>query len=276
MQKIGEYTGYQPDVNPSIANVFATSAFRFGHSLISPWIRRLDADLNEHPRYGHLLLHQAFFNPYKLVNEGGVDPVLRGLMFTATKDRRIENAKQIHKNLIQRLFEASDEIALDLAALNIQRARDHGLAFYVEWRELCDLPKFNTWEDMEKAISPPNVRKLKEVYKSINLVELYPALLLEKTLPGTRTGETLQCLLIKQFKALRDGDRFWYQNPGEFSPGQLKEIESAKLSDIFCSDSDNLELVADNVFRLDSERVSCQNKPGLNLRKWALDCSTQI
>ena len=102
----------------------------------------------------------------------------------ATKDRRIENAKQIHKNLIQRLFEASDEIALDLAALNIQRARDHGLAFYVEWRELCDLPKFNTWEDMEKAISPPNVRKLKEVYKSINLVELYPALLLEKTLPG--------------------------------------------------------------------------------------------
>ena len=61
-----------------------------------------------------------------------------------------------------------------------------------------------------------------------------------------------------------------------FSPGQLREIESAKLSDIFCSDSDNLELVADNVFRLDSERVSCQDKPGLNLRKWALDCSTQI
>ena len=82
MRKIGDYTGYQPDVNPSIANVFATSAFRFGHSLISPWIRRLDADLNEDPRYGHLLLHQAFFNPYKLVNEGGVDPVLRGLMFT--------------------------------------------------------------------------------------------------------------------------------------------------------------------------------------------------
>ena len=60
------------------------------------------------------------------------------------------------------------------------------------------------------------------------------------------------------------------------SPGQLREIESAKLSDIFCSDSDNLELVADNVFRLDSKRVSCQEKTGLNLRKWALDCSTQI
>ena len=53
MQQIGEYTGYRPDVNPSIANVFATSAFRFGHSLISPWIRRLDADMNEDPRYGH-------------------------------------------------------------------------------------------------------------------------------------------------------------------------------------------------------------------------------
>lgn len=44
MRKLGEYAGYKPDVNPSITNVFATSAFRFGHSLINPIIRRLDND----------------------------------------------------------------------------------------------------------------------------------------------------------------------------------------------------------------------------------------
>ena len=42
MEKLGIYDGYRPDVNPSITNVFATSAFRFGHSLINPIIRRLD------------------------------------------------------------------------------------------------------------------------------------------------------------------------------------------------------------------------------------------
>ena len=42
MNKLGVYNGYRTDVNPSITNVFATSAFRFGHSLINPIIRRLD------------------------------------------------------------------------------------------------------------------------------------------------------------------------------------------------------------------------------------------
>ena len=44
MRKLGDYNGYKPDINPSITNVFATSAFRFGHSLINPIIRRLDND----------------------------------------------------------------------------------------------------------------------------------------------------------------------------------------------------------------------------------------
>ena len=35
MVKLGVYNGYNPNVNPTITNVFATSAFRFGHTLIS-------------------------------------------------------------------------------------------------------------------------------------------------------------------------------------------------------------------------------------------------
>jgi len=38
-------------------------------------------------------------------------------------------------------------------------------------------------------------------------VDLFPALMAEDLVPGSRLGPTLMCLLSAQFKRLRDGDR---------------------------------------------------------------------
>ncbi len=36
MKKLGRYKGYNPKIDPTVSNEFATAAFRFGHALIQP------------------------------------------------------------------------------------------------------------------------------------------------------------------------------------------------------------------------------------------------
>lgn len=67
---IGPYEGYKDWVNPSVSNVFATAAFRFGHVTISPLLRRLNESFQEHERFPSLNLHQTFFSPWRLIKQG--------------------------------------------------------------------------------------------------------------------------------------------------------------------------------------------------------------
>lgn len=57
---------------------------RFGHTLINPTLRRLDENFQT-IREGDIPLRQAFFAPWRLVEEGGVDPLMRGLFDTPAK-----------------------------------------------------------------------------------------------------------------------------------------------------------------------------------------------
>ena len=65
--KIPDYSGYKPNINASISNEFATAAYRFGHTMLSPQILRLDENGNE-AQHGHVALRDAFSSQVKLVN----------------------------------------------------------------------------------------------------------------------------------------------------------------------------------------------------------------
>lgn len=67
---IGPYSGYNPSVNPSAANVFSTAAFRFGHATVPPVIRRLNESFEEHELFPSLELHNTFFTPWRFIREG--------------------------------------------------------------------------------------------------------------------------------------------------------------------------------------------------------------
>ncbi|KAL1234331.1 Peroxidasin [Trichinella spiralis] len=124
MNMLGTYGGYNQAVDSTISNAFATAAFRFGHTLIQPILIRLDENFRPHSA-GHLPLEEAFFAPERLLNEGGIDPILRGMFSTPAK---LPTTGQYLNNILtEQLFNKAHDVALDLAALNIQRGRDHAL-----------------------------------------------------------------------------------------------------------------------------------------------------
>ena len=212
MQQLGEYRGYDSNVNPGIVNAFATAAYRFGHSQIMPFLPRFDKNWKEISE-GHLPIFQAFFSPYRLVQEGGIDPLLRGLISTPVKLRSPQEV--MTSAVVERLFEESNQVALDLGALNIQRGRDHGLPGYNEFRSYCNLSAANTFDDLADEIPDISIRdKLQSLYGHPDNIDLMVGGMLEEVEEGGHLGPTFRCIIVEQFRRLRDGDRFWFQNPG--------------------------------------------------------------
>ena len=120
MSKLAEYSGYKSEVNPSVSNVFATAALRFGHTLINPFLLRLNQSYGKTTNFSsELPLHKAFFAPHRLVEEGGIDPLLRGLLYAPSKRPRSDQI--LNNELTEHLFELARDVSLDLAAINTQR-----------------------------------------------------------------------------------------------------------------------------------------------------------
>lgn len=271
---LGEYKGYNLDLNPSISNVFATAALRFGHTLINPVLERFDENFDPITE-GNLTLRHAFFSPWRLVDEGGVDPLMRGMFMTPAKLKT--STQNLNSELTEQLFYSAHAVALDLAAINIQRGRDHALPSYTKWRQFCNMSDVSTFDDLANEISNSEVReRLKELYGSVYNIDVFVGGILEDQVEGGKVGPLFRCLLLEQFGRLRDGDRFWYENPATFKADQLRQLKRTSLSRVLCDNGDNIDTIGENVFLLPEVQdglISCEDLPSIDLRFWA-DCAS--
>ena len=234
---VSQYDGYDDTVNPDIANIFSTAAYRFGHSLLSPELQRLDADGTE-AEEGHIALQSAFFRPDELVTNG-IDSILRG----ATVNVAQELDNEVVDDVRNFLFGPPGSGGFDLASLNIQRGRDHGLPDYNQARIDMGLEPAASFSDITSDADLAG--RLEAVYGDINNVDVWVGGLSEDALPGSSMGELFQSIIVDQFERIRDGDRFWYQNI--MSGRELREIENTTLADVIERNTD-IEGLQDNIF----------------------------
>nr|XP_013808387.1 PREDICTED: thyroid peroxidase [Apteryx mantelli mantelli] len=268
-QYIGLYRGYDPTINPTVSNIFSTAAFRFGHATIQPIVKRSNAQYLDDPELPNLHLHEVFFSPWRLIKEGGLDPLLRGLLAHSAKQQVQDQL--LNEELTEKLFVLSNNGSLDLASLNLQRGRDHGLPGYNDWREFCGLPKLETETDLNTVINNQKVtEKIMELYHNPNNIDVWLGGLVEDFLPGARTGPLFACIIGKQMKALRDGDRFWWENDNVFTEAQKHELRKHSLSRVICENTGISEVPVDafQLGKFPEDFKHCDNIPGMNLEAW--------
>uniref|UniRef100_A0A452QKX8 Myeloperoxidase n=1 Tax=Ursus americanus TaxID=9643 RepID=A0A452QKX8_URSAM len=265
---LGPYRGYCSNVDPRVANVF-TLAFRFGHTMLQPFLFRLDSQYRASAPNSRVPLSTSFFASWRVVHEGGIDPILRGLMATPAKLNRQDS--MLVDELRDRLFQQVRRIGLDLAALNMQRSRDHGLPGYNAWRRFCGLSQPRNLAQLSRVLQNPGLaRKFLSLYGTPDNIDIWIGAIAEPLLPGARVGPLLACLFENQFRRARNGDRFWWEKRGVFTKRQRKALRRISLSRIVC-DNTGITTVSRDIFRANTYPqgfVSCTRIPRLNLSAW--------
>ncbi|WAR00874.1 DUOX2-like protein [Mya arenaria] len=253
---------YDPNIHPGISQEFQSAAFRFGHTLVTPgtWIRdgtckfeKLNVNMGKGSGTAHALrLCNAYWNPQEFLDgsKSSLDNMLMGLASTlAEREDHI-----VVPDLREHLFGPLEFSRRDLVAINIQRARDHGLPDYNTVREAYGLKRRESWEEINtfnlSVEAGPNVdetlypngmymhgpiQRLKALYGNTTApdnLDLFSGGLLETTPDGP--GELFQTIILEQFLRIRHGDRFWFENTnnGLFSQREVDEIKTITITDI--------------------------------------------
>ena len=191
-------TTYNPKVNPSIENGFATAAFRFGHSMLQggTWVKNHITDERKIE-----LIRDNLFVTDNYVAVNGVDDIMYGL----TQQPAEKMDAHVTEDVTNFLFRATGAShGQDLVARNIQRGRDHSLASYLDYRAKFAGNKDDSRrrEDIKRRCgeAPHGItfvewKSLMEIYNDPEDIDLFTGGLLEAPVKGSILGPTFHGMI---------------------------------------------------------------------------------
>jgi hypothetical protein len=264
---------YSPGEVASVTNSFAHSAFRFGHSTLPDSVVRADAS---GVAMGSLTLGSISSNPNLLTNNPNLlNELLRGAATQAAEEVDLKIANSVRTIM----FGPPGAGGTDLAALDIQRGRDHGLPDYNELRFSYDLSDFSSFSQIPATSAVRNA--LQSAYGDIDNIDSFIGGLAETHLAGSSVGPLFSKILAEQFERTRDGDRLFYRSnaAGLYTGGALNpsiaslvNLNTIRLSDIIELNT-NLTSLQDDVFfaELPGDFNGDRAVDGLDLAYWESD-----
>ncbi|XP_047106272.1 peroxidase-like [Schistocerca piceifrons] len=201
---------YNKKLCPGTFVEFTTVAFRYLHTIAHGILRLMTAgrEINK-----ELVLSDFYNRPTIVTKE--FDEILIG----AVSQECRKDDENFDKEIAHELFRANrTTFGLSLPAIDIQRARDHGVPSYNELRKLCGLPKALDFDDLSDTMSHTSIKKLRSAYKHVNDIDPLVGGTMEEGMPGAIMGPTFVCLVTKQFLLTQRSDRFFYLNRDQEQP----------------------------------------------------------
>ena len=215
---IPEYTGYQNDVDAGVKTEFSTVAYRIGHTMLSSTLKTGSS--------GTVLLRDAFFTP-SFVQTNGINQLLLGAKLNVMQKidtRIVEDVRSF-------LFGPPTAMnLLDLAAINMQRGRDHGIPAYNDLRQAYGLNRLTNFTQITTDTTISN--GLASLYNSVDDIDPWIAGLAEDHLTGANVGPLFNAIIKDQFVRARDGDRFYYKNDPSLTKEDIALIEGSTLGKV--------------------------------------------
>ncbi len=181
---------YHPDINPAIHAEFAHAVYRFGHSMLDETVARTNADGSDNS----VPLLAAFLNPPEYFNggtAGALTPAQAAGSVVMGSSNQVGN--ELDEFVTETLRNNLLGLPLDLATLNLTRAREAGIApLNGVRRQLFEatndgqLRPYTSWSDFGQHLKHPE--------SLINFVAAYgkhPSVSGASTLAGKRAAAKL-------------------------------------------------------------------------------------
>ena len=221
----------------------------------------------------------SYWNPQVTIRDTNVDPFYLGMASQAVE----REDTIITPDLRGKVFGPLDFSRRDLMAINMQRARDHGLPDFNSARQAYSLPRIQNFEDLNPLYGilddvTRSIENLREVYNdNIDLCDIWACGLAETIPSGSNDlipadengytppagpGELFSEVLFDQFMRIRHGDRFWYENyenNGLFNEMEIQSIRNLTMKRLLMLVTDiTHEDIADEPFKVTPEMVCPQ------------------